>query len=186
MCLAAGILFVTRDLWLRVAGYRLIYSENPCKADLILVLAGDFTGSRAIKAAELLKDGWAPRAMFSGAGTEYGVNEGDLALAFLQRSGYPLGDWINNPSPARSTAEEASYNIPRMRRLGVHRFILVTSSYHTRRAAAIYRKAAPDLSFCVVASRDPDFDPDNWWRTREGRKTAFLEWCKTLATPFGI
>ena len=124
--------------------------------------------------------------MFSGAGMEYGVNEGDLALAFLQRSGYPLAAWSNNPSTARSTATEASYNIPRMRALGVHRFILVTSNFHTRRAAAIYRKAAPDLPFCVVASPDPDFDPDNWWQNREGRKTAFLEWCKTLATPFGL
>jgi len=186
LCLTVGILFVTQDLWLRALGRRLVYSDPPCKADLILVLAGDFTGSRAIRAAELLQQGWAPKAMFSGAGTIYGVNEGDLALAFLQRSGLPLADWSNNPNPARSTAAEALYNIPRMRSLGVHRFILVTSNFHTRRAAAIYRKAAPDLPFCVVAAPDPDFDPDNWWHDREGRKTAFFEWCKTLATSLGL
>jgi uncharacterized SAM-binding protein YcdF (DUF218 family) len=82
--------------------------------------------------------------------------------------------------------EEARFLVPELRRRGVHRYILVTSDFHTRRASSIYRKAAPDLPFCVVASADPDFSPTGWWRTREGRKTAFFEWCKTIAYTFGI
>ena len=179
-------MFATRDFWLRSLGHALVYSESPCKADVILVLAGDYTGDRVLKAAQLQKEGWAPKVMISGAGFAYGFNEGELALRFAVHAGYPADAFFNYPSPARSTAEEARYAIPEMRRLGVHRFILVTSNFHTRRAAAIYRKAAPDLPFCVVAARCQDFDPDSWWQQREGRKTAFLEWCKSLSAPFGL
>ena len=50
----------------------------------------------------------------------------------------------------------------------------------------LVRKAAPDLPFCTVASPDADFSPDGWWHTREGRKTAFYEWVKTIAYSLGI
>ncbi len=42
-----------------LGGY-LVYSEPPQSADIILVLAGDFYGSRVLKAAELAKQGYAP------------------------------------------------------------------------------------------------------------------------------
>ena len=186
LCLAAGALAVTHNVWLRWLGEYLTYTEPPCKADMIVVLAGDWWGNRAIKAAELVREGWAPKVLVSGAGTVYGTNEGDLALRFLTSKGYSPEPFFNLPSPARSTEEEARFVVPELRRQNVHRFILVTSDFHTRRAADVYRKAASDLPFCVVASPDPDFSPDGWWHTREGRKTAFFEWCKTLAHAFGI
>jgi hypothetical protein len=37
-----------------------------------------------------------------------------------------------------------------------------------------------------VATRDPMFDPENWWHSREGRKTAFLEWTKAITSLVGI
>ncbi len=186
LCLAAGTLAATHNTWLHWMGSYLTCSGPPCKADVIVVLAGDQWGNRVVKAGELLRQGWAPKVLVSGAGVFYGLNEGDMAIQFVVRAGYPADGFFNLPSPARSTEEEARYIVPEMRRRGVHRFILVTSDFHTRRAAAIYRKAAPDLPFCVVASADPDFSPDGWWHNREGRKTAFFEWSKTLAHIFGI
>jgi uncharacterized SAM-binding protein YcdF (DUF218 family) len=167
-------------------GEYLTYSEPPCKADMIVVLAGDAWGNRVVKGGQLQRDGWAPNVLVSGAGTDYGHNEGDLAIEFAVHAGYSPDAFFNLPSPARSTDEEARYIIPEMRRRGVRRFILVTSDFHTRRAAEIYHKQAPDLPFCVVAAPDPDFSPDGWWHTREGRKTAFFEWCKTVAHFFGL
>ena len=38
----------------------------------------------------------------------------------------------------------------------------------------------------VVAVADPVYDPAAWWRSREGRKTAFLEWTKTITSLVGI
>ena len=186
MCLAAGLLLATQNIWLRWMGEYLTYTEAPCKADVIVVLAGDAWGYRVLKAGELARAGWAPLVLVSGAGTYYGLNEGEIAIQYAVQKGYPAGDFCNLPSPARSTAEEAQYVVAEMRRRGVHRFLLVTSDFHTRRASAVYRHAAPDLPFCVVASADHDFSPDSWWHTREGRKMAFLEWCKTVANVFGI
>jgi uncharacterized SAM-binding protein YcdF (DUF218 family) len=186
LVLLAGILAVTHNTWLRWLGEYLTYSEPPCKADMIVVLAGDWFGNRIMKTAQLIQEGWAPKAMVSGAGDAYGHNEGDLAIEFVARKGYPADKFVNFPSEAHSTQAEADYLVPQLRRLGVHRFILVTSNFHTRRAAEIFRKVAPDLPFCVVASPDVNFSPDGWWHNREGRKTAFQEWLKTLAHVFGI
>jgi uncharacterized SAM-binding protein YcdF (DUF218 family) len=167
-------------------GESLTYTEAPCKADMIVVLAGDFFGLRIEKAGELVKEGWASEILVSGAGTCYGVNEGDLAIQMAVREGYPADEFFNVPSPARSTVEEAKYTVQELRRRGVHRFILVTSSYHTRRAARIYRHAAPDIPFCTVASPDHDFHPDKWWETRESQKVTLIEWLKTFANFLGV
>ena len=186
LCLLTGFLFLTHATWLRWIGEYLTYSQPPCKADIAVVLAGDWFGTRIIKAGELMREGWVPKVLVSGAGVAYGVNEGELAIHFATQAGYPAEWFVNLPSPGRSTLEEARDIVSELRRRKVHEFILVTSNFHTRRAAEIYRKVAPDLPFCVVASTDPDFTPDGWWHTREGRKTAFFEWCKTLAHIFGI
>jgi uncharacterized SAM-binding protein YcdF (DUF218 family) len=186
VCLAAGGLAATHNIWLGWVGEYLTYSEPPCKADMIVVLAGDFFGNRIEKAGELAHAGWAPKVLVSGAGVCYGINEGELAIRFAIRAGYPEDDFVNLPSPARSTVEEAQYIVPELRRRGVHRFILVTSNFHTRRAAKIYHQAAPDIPFCVVASPDHDFTPNSWWHTREGRKVGFTECLKTFANWLGI
>ena len=180
MCLIV-LLAVTHNAWLRWMGEYLTSGGPPCKADIIVVLAGDSYGNRVLKAAELRRAGWAPEVLVSGAGYLYGVNEGDLAIQFAVRHGYPAEGLVCFPSPGRSTEEEAEYIVAELRRRGIHRFLLVTSDYHTHRSGLVYRKIAGDLSFCAVAAADHDFTPDGWWHTREGRKTAFIEWCKTIA-----
>ena len=186
MCLAAVALASTRSVWLRWLGDYLIEAGPPCKADMIVVLAGDYWGNRVLKGGELQRSGWAPLVLVSGAGMSYGVNEGDLAIQFATRAGYPAEIFRNFPSPGRSTLEEGQYIVPELKRRGVHKFILVTSDHHTRRASNVYRRLAPDLQFCAVASSDPDFTPEGWWHSREGRKAAFFEWCKTIANFLGI
>lgn len=178
--------FATQNIWLRWMGAYLMQSGPPCKADLVVVLAGDYRGNRVKKAGDLVREGWAPKALVSGAGEAYGINEGDLAIQFAVRHGYPVDEFFNLPSPAKSTQAESTYIVSELRRRVVKRFILVTSNFHTRRAADVFRKAVPELPFCVVAADDPDFQPDSWWHEREGRKTVFFEWCKTVAHVFGI
>jgi uncharacterized SAM-binding protein YcdF (DUF218 family) len=186
LLLIAGLLAATHSLWLHWMGQYLIEAGPPCKADVIVVLAGDPWGNRITKAGDLVRQGWAPKALISGAGFIYGVNEGDLAIQYAVKAGYPADGFFSLPSPARSTVGEAQYILDELRKRGVHRFILVTSDFHTRRATGIYRKADPDIPFCVVAAPDPDFSAGDWWHNREGRKIAFIEWCKTIANAFGI
>jgi uncharacterized SAM-binding protein YcdF (DUF218 family) len=73
-----------------------------------------------------------------------------------------------------------------LRRRHVRKFMLVTSTYHTHRAAFLFHQAAPDLPFCVVAAPDRHFNPDTWWLDRDGRKLFLEEWSKTFASWAGM
>ena len=63
---------------------------------------------------------------------------------------------------------------------------LVTSNYHTRRAAWLWRKENPGLRVNVVPAPDPYFTPETWFKSREGRKTFVIEWAKKIASHLGI
>jgi len=172
-------------------GRFLIRAEPPAKADLIVVLAGDWRGRRILYASELVRQGYAPHALVSGPAHHYGINESELAIAFAVKRGYPASALI--PLPLRncnSTQDEAELIVPELKRRGVRRVLVVTSDYHTRRSGRIYRavsqSVAPELEVRVAAAPDAVFRADNWWRYREARKTVFLEWVKLLTSLVGI
>ena len=175
-----GVLF--SSALLGALGSFLVKAEAPSKADIILVLAGDARGNRILKAAELVKEGYASKAVVSGPDGEYGHYECDLAIPFAVKAGYPESYFLHLENMARSTRDEARVSIAELRRLGAHRVLIVTSNYHTRRAGRMYRDEAPDLDFHVVAAPDKYFTADGWWHNREGCKTLFFEWAKTLAS----
>lgn len=154
------------------------------RADIVVVLAGDFFGNRILKGAELVRQGFAPKVLVSGPGEAYGLHECDLAIPFAVRHGYPESYFVPFPNEARSTATEADAIIPELRKRKMHTVDIVTSDYHTRRAGAIFRSKAPDLDLHIVAAPDRDFSPDGWWKNREGRKVFAMEWMKTVATWF--
>ena len=66
---------------------------------------------------------------------------------------------------------------------------MVTSDYHTARSARIYlateRALGGGPAMRVVAAPDRHFQIDSWWKSREGLKTVFMEWSKTVATAVG-
>lgn len=167
-------------------GSYLVKDQAPEKADIALVLAGDGAGNRILAAAQLVRRGFVSRVLVSGPSGMYGHYECDLAIPFAVKAGYPESYFLHFENDARSTKEEARDTIARIHQLGAHKVLLVTSDYHTRRAGKIYRAAAPDLRFVVVAAPDVDFTVDGWWRNRQARKTAFNEWLKTVTEPFGI
>jgi uncharacterized SAM-binding protein YcdF (DUF218 family) len=184
---AAGILaLVFHAAILGALGGYLVRAGAPEKADIALVLAGDFLGNRIVKAASLVRDGYAPKVMVSGPPGVYGFFESDLAIPFAVKSGYPDSYFLNFKNQARSTMEEAQAAVPELRRIGARRVLLVTSNFHTRRSGRIFRAAAPDMTFFVVAADDPNFAPDRWWKNREGRKTFVIEWMKTVAEWVGL
>jgi len=189
LCLLAG-LYLARSLWLPLLARPLIHNEGPAKAEAAVVLAGDTWGHRIVTAAELVKAGYVPLVIVSGPSGFYGHHEDELAIDFAVRQGYPREWFVPLPNAALSTREEASVVLQELRRRGIHSFLLVTSDYHTRRALRIYRATeqatggGPDIR--VVAAPDEHFRPSDWWTTREGLKTVFIEWSKTAATAVGI
>lgn len=167
---------------LSALGEFLVKSEPPRHADIVVVLAGDYSGDRIRKAAELVRQGYAPKVLVSGPSGLYGEHESDAAIRFIIRQGYPASWFIPFPNDSRSTREEARDVAAKLRELGLVRADIVTSNYHTRRARTDYIEDAPGIEFSMVASPDEYFTPEGWWKTREGRKTFLLEWLKTLAS----
>ena len=173
--------FLFRAAILTALGSYLDQSGPPQKADAVFVLAGDPSGHRILTAAELVRGGYAPRVVVSGPAGSYGYFECDLAIPFAVRAGYPESYFVRFPNHALSTREEADAATQELRSLGAHRVLLVTSLYHTRRAGKLFRAAAPDLMFFVVAAPDDHFAKNGWWHDREARKTFLYEWLKTGA-----
>ena len=181
-----SVLILSHSLWLPALGGWLVRTDPPARADVALVLAGDCTGYRILKAAEMVRHGYTQTVLVSGPEGMYGYTEAELEIPFAVRGGYPAHWFVAAPNQSRSTREEALAMVDVLRKRGVHICLLVTSDYHTRRAGRIYRAAAPDLDFRVVGAVTPQFDPAGWWHSREGRKCVFLEWTKTVTGWFGV
>jgi uncharacterized SAM-binding protein YcdF (DUF218 family) len=182
--------YLTHTLWLGALGRALVEDDGPAKADAVLVLGGDVWGTRVETAARLVRAGFAPIVLISGAPAAYDTNEADLAIPFIVRRGYPAGWFVALRNDGMSTAEESAWLLPELQRRGVHSLILVTSDFHTARAArtlrAAVRAAHSHIEVRVVPAPDRYFHADSWWRVREGRKTALTEWAKTVAHALGM
>ncbi len=184
----AGLLTLalTHSSWLGALGGFLVCAQEPFKAGIVVVLAGDGYGGRLVKAAELVRDGYAPLVLVSGPPGYYGYHESDLAVPFAISEGYPESWFVKLPHNAHSTREEVAVILDALRRRGIQRFLVVTSDYHSRRARAILRSQAKGFEFRVIAAPDRFFRPDSWWRSRQGAKVFAFEWMKTLANWAGI
>jgi uncharacterized SAM-binding protein YcdF (DUF218 family) len=174
------IFFLFAPAMAALGGY-LVKAGPPQKADIIVVLAGDGFGHRILTAAELAREGYAPKVLVSGPDGSYGEHECDLAIPFAVKAGYPESMFVHFEHRARSTTEEIQLMVPKLRAMGVKRVLLVTSDYHTRRSGKIFHRIAPDIEVFVVAAPDEYFKADRWWKDREGRKSFLYEWMKTVA-----
>jgi uncharacterized SAM-binding protein YcdF (DUF218 family) len=113
--------------------------SGPVNADVIIVLGGGWN-ERPDRAAELFRDGAAPRIVVSGDG------DCDTNVFQLLKGGVPKSA-IETECKSRTTRENALFTLPMLRKAGAHRVILVTTWYHSRRALACFRHYAPDIEF---------------------------------------
>ena len=176
----AVVLLIRWQAALSVLGGYLIDSEAPRPADLILVIGGDFWGPRVVKAAELGTVGYASTVLISGPPYR-GRPEGELAVDFLVKRGFPGEMFAVFPIAAGSTIGEALALRAELARRRVKRVILVTSSYHSRRAAMVFRLFCPGIRFISVPPSD-SFYAAGWWKSPASREIVFSEWTKILGT----
>jgi uncharacterized SAM-binding protein YcdF (DUF218 family) len=190
LLLVAIAAYLTRGLWLGALGRALVEDDGPAKADAVVVLGGDVWGTRIETAARLVRSGYAPVVLISGEPVAYGVNEADLAIPYIVGKGYPAEWFVALRNEGMSTVAESFVLLRELRRRQVRSLILVTSDFHTARAARTYRAAGRALGYRVemhvVPAPDRYFSAGAWWRNREGRKTALGEWEKTIAFALGI
>ena len=161
-------------------GRFLTLRETPEAADLILVLAGDFYGSRVLTGAELGARGYARHVLISG--TPYqNTYDCDLAVRFAVSKGYSPDLFLTARHQATSTIEEARVLEPVLRRLGARRVILVTSDYHSRRASLVFHLFLPGFQFLSVAAPG-EFHSSSWWESAPDRRLFFSEYWKMIGT----
>jgi len=160
------ILLWTAGAWLGLAAlleYTAIYfppqiltvDSGNVTADALVVLGGA-QQERPERAAELFKQGAAPRILVSGFG------DCDTNVRLLEENGVPANVITREPH-SLSTFENAKFSVPLLRQMGAHRVIIVTSWYHSRRALTCFRHFAPDLQFYSRPSYFA-YQPTNWNR----------------------
>lgn len=179
--LCLSILALSSGRVLASLGDFLVLSQPLEHADLIYVFAGDFWGSRVLLGANLGSKGWAPRVILSG-GRYMDSYACDLSVDFAVQHGYPRSLFIPIRLHAQSTVEEALAMGPVFHRLGARHIILVTSNFHSRRAAEVFRLYLPEFDFRMEGAPDPVFDPHSWWKKPRQRHLLFSEYEKIAGT----
>jgi uncharacterized SAM-binding protein YcdF (DUF218 family) len=188
--LVATLYLGRASLFTRAAQF-LDVSEPPEDTDYVLVLGGG-SDTRPFVAAALVNAGLAhkvlvPRVQQSPE-VEHGLlpAEQDLTSRVLRARGVLSRDIILLDGECASTRDEA---------LALGRFLddrpnetvmVVTTTYHTRRARGIFRsilgERASRLRF--VAAPTDGFDAHNWWQFEEGFVTYTNEYVKLALSQF--
>jgi uncharacterized SAM-binding protein YcdF (DUF218 family) len=117
----------------------LCVDSGKVSAEVIVVLGGGLH-ERPERAAELYRQGAAPRIIISGAGDNW------INRAILMKNGVPAGA-IEMEGESTTTRENAEYTGKLLRQENVHSAILVTTWYHSRRALKTFEHYAPGLRF---------------------------------------
>jgi uncharacterized SAM-binding protein YcdF (DUF218 family) len=172
-------------------GAFLVEADPPAKADAIVVLAGSYP-DRILQAVTLYKQGLAPRILIcrepETAGfrrvTELGVTipRGfDLNRMVAEQLGVPADAIEVLARSGDSTYGEAQVVLAEVMRRGYTSILLVTSKYHTRRAAAIYRfLAGGRVTIIAQPAEYDDFKSEHWWRDRTSSRRLVIEYIKWL------
>ncbi|MGE3274727.1 MAG: YdcF family protein [Vicinamibacterales bacterium] len=165
-----------------------LFVEDPLeRADTVFVLGGTRL-ERTLEAADLYRDGWTDRVLLSRQPLDGGeealdargipyTSEPDVQVEALVRSGVPRDRIDVLPEPVVSTAGEATVLVDIARHRGWSRVIVVTSRFHTARAALVMRRRAAGTGIAIVmrATRYDGSDLAHWWRSRGDLKTVPFE-----------
>ena len=132
---------------------------------------------RAVEAADLYHQGWAPEVWLSRdeiddvdeTFIELGVphiSDQDYDQMVLERLGVPKEAIRILEPPPTTTVGEITLIADEMRRRGGDKVILVTSAVHTRRDKVIWHIIVGDHPQAIlrIASAEPT-NPDHWWRS---------------------
>lgn len=160
------LFYLVRRPILREMGEFWIVEGPVSNADALIILGDDnLEGSRAGKAAELYSDHLAPAIVASGRMLRPYAGIGELMERDLTDRGVPASAITVFRHTAGDTIDEAQALRGLVVQKGWRHVIVVTSSYHTRRARYIFSKVFPtNVQVDVAGARDPDYDPSDWWQ----------------------
>ncbi len=138
------------------------------KADVLVILGGE-PRYRPARAFELFEQGAAPRILISGDG------DADYTRRWLQARGVPRSA-IQLEAKSKNTQQNAEFSVSVLRKEGTGRVVLVTSWFHSRRALACFRKAAPEMTFVSLPTVEDR--PTSHWPNQYERGYVLREYLK--------
>lgn len=177
-------------------GTGLLIADRPPDrhVDAAVVLQGSVVAEKVRTAAgmKFLQQGVADRMLLSVPKESYwGQSLPPIARAYLERTfGAALAsrvDFCETGGEVNSTVEEMRALSPCIKDHHWHSIVLVTSTYHTRRAGMIWKKLSkenPDMQIYIQSVQDPEFQLP-WWRHRQSAKIFFMESIKLVWTTLG-
>jgi hypothetical protein len=180
-----GAVPAIRTATLRSAGWALVVNDAVQPADIIVITA-DSDGAGTLEAADLVHKGIAARvAVFEdppdAIDQEFlrrGLPYHNATTQFtddLQRLGVRTIERI--PRSVSGTDDEGRVLPAWFAQRGFRSVIVVCTSDHSRRVRRVLDRAMKDRGTRVTIrySRYSRFDPDWWWQTRDGTRTAIVE-----------
>jgi DUF218 domain-containing protein len=157
---------------------RYLIVDDPQKSDVILVLAGE-TQLRPERALELLSQGYGAKVILDVPAQPrfYSFSQAELVQKFIATLPQPERISICQITglSTREESRDASLCLAGSR---AHRVLLVTTSFHTRRALSIFRRELPGYEFSIAAVNDPRQFGVNWWSNRQWAKVNLEEWMR--------
>jgi uncharacterized SAM-binding protein YcdF (DUF218 family) len=172
LSIAGSLLFLLLLAFLSL-GRWLDKEDPPQKAAAIAVLSGRMP-SRALEAARLYDQGYAPQVWLS-----YSVEPGATLEKFsvpyageefydrllLLHEGVPDSAIHILAPPIVNTADEMRTFGQALRKENLHRIIIVTSKVHTRRVGVLWKHlSAKDGEAIIRGASNDGSDPAHWWR----------------------
>jgi uncharacterized SAM-binding protein YcdF (DUF218 family) len=172
-----AVFYFARHPLMRLAGQFWVVDEPAAPSDALLVLGDDnYAADRAFHAAELYREGVAPVLVASGRMLRRNVSLADVMEHDLESFGVPATSVVKLAHRAQNTRDEAVEAARLIQARRWKRVLVVTSNYHARRARFIYGRVLPSsVTLRVSGARDSEFDPSNWWQTRQGQKIFMTE-----------
>lgn len=132
------------------------YRQSPVKADAIVVLAGG--KGRVDEGVRLFREGRANYLFF--IGVDPTVRKSDL---YRPKSGDPSSERVILENVSRNTLENAIYGRDVLLRHKVGSVLLITSRYHMKRSAILFRNALPRELPIYPYPVDTKNLKETWW-----------------------
>ena len=186
ICILTGLYAVSGSVF-RCMGEFLIYDDPSGKSDAAVVLNTDLEYyPRLIEASAIYKQGLARKIIINGnrktdslrnieaMGFEKCCAWYEDRMSILELLGVPRYDVLAvSAEDAYDTVTEAEAVGSEVVKQGYKNIILITSKFHTRRAAHIWKDLYRDeLKVTSVSAKTDPFDPASWWE--QGRQVRWV------------
>ncbi len=185
---AAALLIVFHSSILWSLGAVLEKNEAPRKAEMIVVIGGDYRGNRILKAGRTGPRRLRPQsARQRGGGRCTARHESDLEIDFAVRRDFPRDEFVAFHYPALNTVDEAARRYRRISASWVCTRISWSPAVITPPVPAGFSRGRAKISrYIQFPLRLLYWQNGEWWKNREGRKLWFNETVKTIADWFRI